>query len=94
MTDRSIPITYDRWGRMRYHPAFHARHGKPWTTSEQKFLIDHYVADGPELVSFALERTIHTIMTRVYELRCRGVMPTPEKLVFHRRLKREREVLR
>lgn len=29
---------------------------------EQKYLIDRYVLDGPEQVSFALGRTIHTVI--------------------------------
>ncbi len=33
-------VTYDAYGRMQYHPDFHPNHGKPWKTTEQKYLID------------------------------------------------------
>ncbi|ELA9367436.1 hypothetical protein QUN99_003326 [Vibrio parahaemolyticus] len=78
-------VTYDKYGRMNYHPAFHAKQGTPWTTTDQKFLIEHYVAMGPESISFALERTIHTVMTRAYELRKKGLMPKPKKQIHHKR---------
>jgi hypothetical protein len=51
----------------------HVRQGKTWTTSEQAYLIAHYELIGPEQMSLALERTIHTIMTR------------PERRVMHPR---------
>ncbi len=54
---KQIPITYDRYGRMNYHPDFHANHGKPWSTTDQKFLIDNYELMGSEEISFSLERT-------------------------------------
>lgn len=73
MTD--IPIEYDQLGRMKYHPEFHDRHKKPWTTTEEKYLIDNYVSDGPEAVSLSLGRTVGVIMTRAYELRQEGKMP-------------------
>ena len=78
-------ITYDKHGRMNYHPELHARQGKPWTTSEQAYLIAHYELIGPEQMSLALERTIHTIMTRAYELRKKGLMPRPARRVMHPR---------
>ncbi len=80
-------VTYDKYGRMNYHPDFHANQGKSWTTADQQFLIDNYESMGPEQVSFALERTIHTVMTRAYELRKQGLMPKPTKQVKHRRIR-------
>ena len=79
------PITYDRYGRMRYHPEFHAKQTLPWTTIDERFLIENYEQIGPEEVSLALERTIQTVMTRAYELRKRGLMPKPKRKVVHRR---------
>lgn len=79
------PITYDRHGRMNYHPEYHAKQGQPWTTHEQAYLINNYERLGPEEVSLALERTIHTVMTRAYELRKAGEMPKPTKRKWHRR---------
>lgn len=78
-------VTYDRYGRMQYHPDFHVRQKLPWTTSEERYLIENYVTLGPEAISFALERTIHTVMTRAYELRKKGVMQKSQKKHMHRR---------
>lgn len=72
------PVCYDRYGRMRYHPSYHPRQKTPWTTSDEAYLIAHYVAQGPEHVSLALGRTIQTVMTRAWELRQQGRMaPSP-----------------
>ncbi len=84
-------ITYDRYGRMNYHPEFHAKQGQPWTTADQQFLIDNYESMGPEQVSFALERTIHTVMTRAYELRKQGLMTKPTKQKHHRRIRQAKD---
>lgn len=78
-------VTYDKFGRMKFHPDFHARQTLPWTTLDQQFLIDNYVTMGPEAVSLALERTIHTVMTRAYKLRKAGVMPKPSARIIHAR---------
>ncbi|ELH7813096.1 hypothetical protein P3597_25545 [Vibrio parahaemolyticus] len=88
MNYNDIPVTYDALGRMRYHPDFHPNHGSPWKTTEQKYLIERYVLDGPEQVSFALGRTIHTVMSKACELRKLGLMPKPVKLKHHRRVQR------
>lgn len=82
-------VTYDRYGRMNYHPDMHENQGKPWTCRDQKYLIEHYEKFGPEQVSLDLGRTIHTVMTRVYELRKNGRMPKPTKRAWHRRLNRK-----
>jgi hypothetical protein len=84
----SIEVTYDSYGRMNYHPDLHKNQGKPWTTLDQQFLIENYETMGPEQVSFALERTIHTVMTRAYELRKKGLMPKPSKQKYHRRMQK------
>ncbi len=73
MTD--IPLRYDSYGRLQYHPDIHARHKKPWTTSEEKYLIENYAKLGPDQVAMALERTIGVIMTRACALRKEGKMP-------------------
>lgn len=90
MTDNSIsedrPIEFDRYGRMQYHPDYHANHGKPWKTSDQKFLIENYDKIGPEETSLALERTIHTVMTKAAKLRREGLMPqVPKNKKVHKR---------
>jgi len=72
METKQQPVTYDKYGRMNYHPDYHDKNKQPWMAADQKFLIDNYYLMGPEQVSFALGRTIHTIMTRAYKLRKSG----------------------
>lgn len=83
-----MEITFDRYGRMNFHPDYHPNNGKPWTSTDQKYLIDYYEVEGPEAISLSLGRTIHTVMTRAYELRKLGLMAKPKKQKhFHRLLK-------
>lgn len=81
----SSPVTYDKYGRMNYHPEFHGKQKLPWTTTDQRFLIDNYESMGPEATSLALERTIHTVMTRAYKLRKSGAMPKASARIIHAR---------
>jgi hypothetical protein len=62
-------ITFDKLGRMRYHPDFHPNHGKPYTTDELIYICKFYEVDGPRLISFAIGKTELTIMNTVCELR-------------------------
>lgn len=82
---KPVEITYDKYGRMNYHPDFHGNQKQPWTTTDQKFLIENYELMGPEEISFALERTIHTVMTRAYKLRQIGLMEKPKQKTYHKR---------
>jgi len=86
----SVQPEYDRWGRMKYHPHFHAKQYQPWTTGDEKYLIEHYENEGPEAVSLALERTIRTVMQRATELRQKGLMEKPRKKVTYKRSFKER----
>lgn len=81
------PITYDSHGRMRYHPAYHAKQMTHWTTGDEAYLVAHYYTDGPEQVSLALERTIHTVMQRACYLRAKGRMTPPAKRTYTKRTK-------
>jgi hypothetical protein len=76
---------YDKYGRMKYDPEFHGKQSQPWTTADQNYLIKNYELIGPEEVSLALERTIHTIMQRASELRKKGLMAKPTKKICHKR---------
>jgi hypothetical protein len=78
-------VTYDKYGRMNFHPDYHRNQSKPWTTTDQAFLIENYAAMGPERISFALERTIYTVITRAYQLRKKGLMAKPKKQIHHKR---------
>ena len=77
---------YDKYGRMKYDAQLHAKHGTPWTTADERYLIENYEAHGPEFVSLALERTIKTVMQRATELRRKKQMPKPS----HKKHKRLR----
>ncbi|MEQ1636747.1 MAG: hypothetical protein ABL903_08635 [Methylococcales bacterium] len=77
---------YDNNGRIRFNPDIHVNHNKPWTTTDQKYLIENYDSLGPEEISFALGRTPHTIMERIYYLRKNG-LPKPDTRAWHRRMK-------
>lgn len=79
-------ITFDRYGRMQYHPDYHPNQGTPWTTADQQYLIEFYAVEGPEQMSLSLGRTIHTVMTRAYELRKQGMMAKSTKQKHFRRL--------
>lgn len=80
-------VTFDKYGRMNYHPDFHGNQKLPWKTSDEKFLIENYVALGPEQCSFALERTIHTVMQRACQLRKKGIMPKTKNRSWHKRMR-------
>lgn len=82
-----IEVTYDKWGRMQYHPDFHANHGTPWTAIDEQFLIENYEKIGPEETSFALERTLHTCMAKAWWLRKHGKMPKRTAKRAHKRMK-------
>jgi hypothetical protein len=79
------PVTYDKQGRMKYHPEFHAKQKQPWTTSEQKFLIENYEQLGPEQISLEMERTVNTVMRRASDLRKQGLLVKPAKKRYHKR---------
>ena len=92
--ETEIPVTYDRYGRMNYHPDYHANHKQPWSDDDTHYLIDNYDQVGPEEMSLTLERTIHTVMTRAYELRKSGKMPpVPVNKAKHRRMQAENDNL-
>lgn len=79
-------IEYDRFGRMRYHPEFHPNNGKPWTTTEQKYLLDYYYVIGAEQISFDLGRTIQTIYEYASRMRHDGLLGKPLKKKCFKRI--------
>ena len=85
----SDPVTFDRQGRMNFHPDYHGKRYTAWTTGDEKFLIENYAAIGPEQVSLALERTIHTVMLRACELRKAGRMTKPAKRTHTKRMRKQ-----
>lgn len=79
-----MDIKYDRFGRMEYNPEFHANNGKLWTKDELDYLAKWYDIIGADEMSFALERTIKSVMQRVNMLRKEGVMPQTKHLSHKR----------
>ncbi len=88
ISTKPMDIEYDRYGRMRYHPEIHTNQGRPWLASDEKYLIEYYEKLGPEEVSLSLGRTIHTVMTRAYELRKKGQMSNRSINTKHSRVKK------
>ncbi len=85
--DLKAPVQFDRHGRMQYHPEIHARHGKPWTTHEQKYLIDFYYVIGNTQMSFDLERPMTAIAQKVCYLRKIGLLVRPKHVKNHSRMR-------
>lgn len=84
------PITFNKLGRMLYHPDFHQRQNQHWTTHEQKFLLENYETLGPEEVSLTLERTIQSVMQKMTYLRKQGVAkPLNKRPKYHKRTMRD-----
>ena len=44
----------------------------PWKSSDEKYLIAYYYADGPLKVAIALDRTLRTVLARAHKLRGDG----------------------
>ncbi|URZ06434.1 hypothetical protein [Clostridium felsineum] len=78
------PIEYDKIGRMNYNPIFHARMRQPWTVDELNYVINWYDKVGPDELSFALERTIKSVMQKATDLRKQGKMPQIQG--YHKRV--------
>lgn len=68
-----ITETYDRCGRLKYHPDYHPNHGKPFTTEELEYMCKYFETDGRRMISMALGRTEHTISTKVTSLKRSGL---------------------
>lgn len=85
------PIIYDNLGRMHFNPDFHGKHQAQWTTGDEKFLIENYYVIGPEQISFALERTIKSVMQRAFELRQKGELKRPAVVSNHARTSNKRK---
>jgi len=83
-----MDIKYDKYGRMNYNPEYHANNGKPWVKEDLKYLATWYDITGPEEMSFALERTIKTVMKQAYKLRKDGQMKEITDKKWHKRLKK------
>lgn len=72
-----MEIQYDKFGRMKYHPAFHQNHFKRWNEEDLQYLKDWYYKIGPEEMSFALDRPIVAVMNKVAKLKKKGEIREP-----------------
>lgn len=72
--ENTLDVKYDNHGRMQYHPALHTNQFKPWTTSDERYLIENYAFVGAGDMSLALGRTVTTVATRAWKLRRKGLM--------------------
>ena len=81
------PIKYDRFGRMEYNPMFHENMNRPWQAIDEIYLIEWYEIIGAEEMSYAVGRTIRTVMQRVVDLRRTGAMVKPLKSKHFARIK-------
>lgn len=66
-------ITYDRRGRMQYHPDFHFNHGIPFTIDEMIYTAKYYEIDGARTISFAIGKTEGTVQSKVDEMKQNGM---------------------
>ncbi|MFF5993675.1 DNA-entry nuclease [Lysinibacillus sp. KU-BSD001] len=67
-----IPITYDRFGRMLYHPDFHFSQGERFTESDLEYICKYYEVDHARNLAFAIGKTEHTIRSKVNTLKQLG----------------------
>lgn len=75
-------ITYDKHGRMQYHPEFHFSHAKPFS-EELEYICKFYEVDHARTISFAIGRTEHTIRSKVDYLRKKGLFHYYKNLNKH-----------
>lgn len=78
-----VEISYDKFGRMQYHPEFHFSHGKQFTESDLEYICKFYEVDNIQCLAFAIGKTEHTIRTKVVELRKRGLYEHYKNLNKH-----------
>ena len=83
------PLKYDKYGRLLYNAMFHEKSGTPWAYDDECYLKEWYYIIGPEEMSYALERTMSSIMGKVAKLNQEGIMATPSSKVRKNRIKKE-----
>lgn len=65
--------TYDKLGRMNYHPDYHFNQGKPFSQEELEYLCKYWEVDPPDLISLALGRTEKSLYSKVKRLQKNGL---------------------
>ncbi|WP_238600709.1 DNA-entry nuclease [Metasolibacillus meyeri] len=79
----AIEVTYDKQGRMNYHPEYHFAHGKPFEEKELEYLCKFYESDGAANISFALGRTESTLREKVRALKINDLFEHYKNLNKH-----------
>ena len=83
-TEREQQLEYDKYGRLKYNPAYHPNQGKPWTTKENIYLCKYYKTENirskrgvreSNIKSLSLDmgRTINSIRSQLLYLRKSGL---------------------
>ena len=79
MTETEKKLEYDKYGRLKYNPAYHPNQGKPWTTKENIYLCKYYRSargcKGSNIKSLSLDmgRTVNSIRSQLLFLRKAGL---------------------
>jgi len=58
-------------GYLRFDPALHFNHSKPWKVSDEKYMCEMYELKKVEDIALALGRTAKTIAGRMHKIRKR-----------------------
>lgn len=74
---------YDKYGRLKYHPELHPRHGQPYTEEDKEYLCKFWEVDGRRLMSYALGRPEHSLDAMIYTLRKKGLFNHYKNLNKH-----------
>ena len=72
MEETQMPITYDRFGRMKYHPDYHVNHGKDYTIKELSYICKYYKPGHVKTLALDVGRTETSIRELVCRLRRLG----------------------
>lgn len=76
-------ITYDKLGRMQYHPEFHFSHGEPYSESDLEYICKFYDFDHARALAFAIGKMEHSIRVKVDFLKKRGMFRHYKNLNKH-----------
>ena len=84
MTETKENLKYNKYGRLKYHPAYHPNQGKAWTTKENIYLCKYYQCENVrskngvrvsniKSLSLDMGRTENSIRSQLLYLRKAGL---------------------
>ena len=82
-TQTDKPVEYDSYGRMKYHPDYHAKHGTIWSEEDLEYLCKYGHYDELQNISLALERTFVTVAEMRKKLKAKGLYDYYKNLNKH-----------